>query len=88
MTCHLVRNLDGYNRRICHSESTLPGAVETHANENLILLSKFATLTGSRRTEMPPSTVIGLPVMKVARSLKRKRAAWAISLGVAIRFIG
>ena len=40
------------------------------------------------RTDMPPWMIIGLPVMKVDRSERRKRAACAISFAFAIRFIG
>lgn len=39
-------------------------------------------------TDMPPSTIIGLPVMKLDRSDNKKRAACAISSALAIRFIG
>src|SRR5690606_12182473 len=40
------------------------------------------------RTDIPPSTIMGLPVMKLDRSDRRKRAAWAISSGLAILFRG
>ena len=37
---------------------------------------------------MPPSTIIGLPVMKLDRSESRNSEACAISFGLAMRFIG
>lgn len=37
---------------------------------------------------MPPSTIMGLPVMKLARSDSMKTPAWAISSAFAMRLIG
>lgn len=42
----------------------------------------------ARRTEIPPSASIGLPVTKDDRSDRRNNAACAISRASAIRFIG
>src|SRR3546814_18490211 len=41
-----------------------------------------------KRTDIPPSTLIALPVIKLDRSESRNKAACAISFGVAIRFMG
>src|SRR5690606_29561717 len=41
-----------------------------------------------KRTEMPPSTSMAAPVMKLELSESRNRAASAVSLAAAIRLIG